>query len=1126
MSTIDTKQYNVWKRFRKSGAVSFLGLFLFFSGFDIATSQNNPGQQNEALMSHVLSEKQISDENLMSTTNLFQELISGIVTDAATGEPLPGASIVLEGTLQGTTTDMDGRFELEVPTLNETLVVSYIGYIGVQIAIDGRSEVNVALQQSRIMAEEVVITAFGLQREQRSLGTAIGRVSGNDLAQMREVNVSRALAGRVSGLTVTSSAGGAAGSTNVIIRGASSLGGNQQPLYVVDGIPIDNSAQGGVFRDGTGGATGGSTRDLGDGISNINPNDIAEISVLKGPAAAALYGSRGAQGVILITTKTGQSRQGIGVEINSNVSFGTPAVYPRLQNEYGEGSQGQFRFTAPDGNPQLSTSNNGPQHPLSWGPRMDGQQVWTWEGVLEPFSPQNQHKDFYDTELTIDNSVSLSGGNENTVFRLSLNDLNYNGMIPTNEMTRRTVSLRGSHRLSDRLSAEARVSYVNQQAQNRPLMGDAGGNIAYNLRAMPRNISLESMKNYEITQEDLDNPRALHGYGSNIRQLHFSRQWSAATVGVSENPYFVLNNRRIEDTRERVMGHMSVNYLLTDWISVALRAGTDSYNDRIYQFNEIGSRGTLLGNMSDQIRRVRENNADAMISANRAITSDLSASLTLGASYQTQFVNTTGYSGGTFILRELPQLSNTTSATRDGSFGWSEQETQSVFAFGQFNWRDIVYVDWTGRNDWSSTLPVDSNSFFYPSVSTSFVFADAFELTSDILSYGSVRAAWAQAGAAGSPYQLSGAYGLGNQFQGQPTASFTNSLPFIDLKNELSTSVEFGTDLRFFGNRLHIDATYYAASTENQILSISIPSSSGYTSSRLNAGEIKNSGFELMVSGSPLMNPGGLQWDVTVTYAANKNEVVELVEGVDRFLIGSGRNIRVFADPGQPFGAMYAPNRWLRDNQGNRIIDPSSGLPIKESGEFLVGNAQPDWTGGIMNSINYRGLSVSALVDIRMGGKIFAASNVWEALYGTGQRTLEGRDGTFVAEGVVGQRGADGTWTSTGTPNSQQINAQDYWTLTASQETAVTEEFLHDASYIAMRELSIGYTLPTSMISSLGLSNVTVSVSGRNLFYFLRHTDGYSPEAAQFTLGNSGFGIENASYPMARTIGFNLNVGL
>ena len=1055
---------------------------------------------------------------------IFQT-VNGTVRDAESGTPIPGVNVVVQGTAMGTATDVDGQYSLGVPDLQSTLVFTFIGYISQTIPIDGRTQIDIELQPQVLEIDEAVVTAFGLRRDQRSLGTAIGRVSGEDLGRTREVNVSRALSGRVAGLTVTSSTSGAAGSTNIVIRGASSLAGNQQPLYVVDGIPIDNSAQGGVFRGGTGGTTGGSARDMGDGISNINPNDIAEISVLKGPAAAALYGSRGAQGVVLITTKTGQARQGIGVEINSNVSFGNPLVYPRLQNEYGEGSNGQFRVFHDDGTPIMTTANDGPQHPTSWGPRMDGTEVITWEGIREPFSPQNQHRDFYDTELTIDNSVSFSGGDDRTVFRLSLNDLNYKGMVPTNEMTRRTISFRGAHDFSDRLTAEARVSYVNQEAENRPGMGDSGANVAYNLRAMPRNISLESMKRYEISLADMENPLALTGHGSNLKQLGYSRQWSAATVGVSENPFFVFNNRRIEDTRERVMGHVSLSYAFTDWLNLSLRAGTDSYNDRIYQFNEIGSRGTLLGNMSDQIRRVRENNADAMLSATRTITPDLSASATIGGNYQTRWINSTGYSGGTFILRGLPQLTNTTTATRNGSFGWSELETQSLFAFGQFNWRDIVYLDWTGRNDWSSTLPTNANSFFYPSVSTSFVFADAFGLTTDLFSYGSVRAAWAQAGAAGSPYQLSGAYGLGNQFQNQPTASFTNNIPFSDLKNELTTSVEFGTDLRFFGNRLHLDATYYSASTENQILSISIPSTTGYTQRLLNAGEIKNSGIELMLSGQPLVIPGQLQWEVTVTYARNRNEVVELVEGVDRFLIGSARNVRVFADPGEPFGAIYAPNRWLRDEQGNQLIDPS-GIPIRESGEFLVGNSQPDWTGGIMNTINYRGFSFSALVDIRSGGEIFSLSNVWEGLYGTGKRTLEGREGGLVVDGMVANQNADGDWVSTGTPNSQQITSQQYWDATAQQETAITEEFLHDASFIAMREMSIGYTLPVSLINSIGLNSLTLSISGRNLFYFQRHTDGFSPEAAQFTLGNSGYGIENASLPMARTIGFNLNVGL
>ena len=1074
----------------------------------------------------------IREKKQIPTVDVLQQTITGTVVEANRGEPITGVTVVVSGTNIGTTTDIDGNYALDVPDDTDVLVFSYVGFISQELSLNGRTEINVELEQDVVALDEAVVTAFGLQREQRSLGTAVGRVSGDDLAEISDINVSKSLSGRVSGVQVSSSSSGPGGSSRVIIRGHSSLGGNNQPLYVVDGVPIDNTNRGSAGRWGG--------YDRGDGIQNFNPNDIADISVLKGPNAAALYGQRGANGVILITTKSGENREGIGIDYSSTVTMGEPWVLPDFQNEYGLGTRGQHRFYN-DGNgnilsradweaagspsnyiPQMTTVNDGIESPISWGPRMNGEQVYTWDGQLGTYSPQSDNvRDFFDTQTTIENSIGITGGNETTTFRLSLANVNNSGLLPNHKLERTNISFKGSHQLHERLSAQVSANYVNQDVQQRPALSDQQRNVMYAFRYMPRNTSLSSLDNYVLTQEDINNPNGFHGYSGDQLVEGYSRHWSNATF--TEQPNWSVNNVAAEDSRQRIMGHVSMQYELTEWSSLSAKAGVDTYTDQSYNHDAIGTRVNVPGSMSESVRRFREINLEVLATAERDINEDITVTGNVGGNYLSNYSRLVGHNGNRFSVRNLFTIGNT--EVQGTNFSLAEYEIHSLFAFGQFSFRDYWFVDWTARNDWSSTLPPDNASFFYPSFSTNFVWSDAFELTNSVLSYGSLRASWAQAGNSGAPYQLSGTYSLSNLTQaGQPLASFTSTIPLQDLENELTTSIEFGTDLRFFNGRVRADATYYSAVTENQILSIAVPSSSGFTSRTINAGEITNKGFELLISGTPVQT-SSLQWDITFNFGTNKNEVVELVEGVDRFQLGRDRNAIIFADPGAPYGELYSANaRWLRDENGNRLIDPS-GLPIRESGQFRVGNATPDWTGGITNRLSYKGVTFNSLIDISQGGIIFSQSNVVEAFHGTTKRTLEGRDGTFVAEGVSATPDGNGGWTSTGQANTTQIDAQEYWErVLPGNENIVTEEFVDDASYIALREISLGYSFPT-LIDRLPLNSLRLSVVGRNLFYFERHTDGYSPEAATFNANSSSLGLEALSFPMARTIGFNLNVG-
>ncbi|WP_114750987.1 SusC/RagA family TonB-linked outer membrane protein [Pleomorphovibrio marinus] len=1073
-------------------------------------------------------------ENSINRTALdigeFDITITGVVTDE-NGEPLPGASILLEGSTTGTVTDIDGNYSLTVPDDSQTLIVSYVGYQQQRVQIGGRSEINVQLSPDAEQLSEVVVTAFGLKREERSLGHAVGKVDTDQLAQNPEINVANSLSGRVAGVQVDG-AGGADGSSRVVIRGFSSLGGNNQPLYVVDGIPIDNTSRVQAGRWGG--------RDGGDGIQNLNPNDIEEMSVLKGPNAAALYGERGANGVIMITTKSGASRDGIGVEINSNMRVGNPLVWPDFQNEYGLGSNGQHRyFSDGQGNifsrseaqamgnmdqltPQVTTNRDGPQHPKSWGPRMDGHTVYGWDGEMVPFSPQpNNVRDFFQNQLTFDNSVSLSGGNETSNFRLSVGDIRNRGMQPSNNLTRNTFNIRAEHKFNERLTVSSKVNYVRQSVENRVGLADDQRNAIYQFRGLPRNTSLESFQRYELTQGDLDNPNALHDYLSNQRQVGWSRHWSNGTH--TENPYWITNNVRNEDRRERVMAFMDIHYQINDWLSTSLLAGTDFYTDNRHTHDAIGTRVNQIGGMSETTQQFREDNVQFLLMANKKLTDDLDFSANIGGNYMRNDFQNSGFDGSRLSVPNLYVITN--AAVQNPILNIQQREIQSVFAFGQLGWRDYLYLDWSIRNDWSSTLPEQNNSFMYPAISSNFVWTDAFDFYSSTLSYGSLRASWAQAGNSADPYNVLGVYNLtNNPHLGQPGAVFQNTVPFSDLQSELTSSWEIGADLRFFEGRLRLDATWYHASTVNQILNIAVAPSSGFANRSVNAGEIVNTGVEVMIDGV-VVEREDLMWSLNLNVAHNYNEVVSLVDGIDRFMLGDSRNVRVYADPGQPYGAIYSPiARWLRDDDGNRIVG-QDGLPVRENGEFRIGNVMPLFTGGFSSTLNYKNWTLFTLFDMRYGGDIFSLSNVYEALYGTTTRTLEGRDGTYIADGVVGVQNEDGQWVSTGEPNTTQISAEQYWNhVVPAQDQSVGEEFLNSSTFVKMRELRLGYNFPRAFTERLGVNQLNLSFVGQNLFYFVRHTDGFSPEVASFNLGQEGMGIESFAWPLMRNLGFNIRI--
>jgi outer membrane receptor protein involved in Fe transport len=526
---------------------------------------------------------------------------------------------------------------------------------------------------------------------------------------------------------------------------------------------------------------------------------------------------------------------------------------------------------------------------------------------------------------------------------------------------------------------------------------------------------------------------------------------------------------------------------------------------------------------------VREDNSDVLLSLSPKLSKNVSYALNLGANHQKFFSRTTGNTGNEFIVPNLYAVNNT--LTNSYVFGLTESSINSAYLSGQVGYKEFLFLDFSARNDWSSTLSPANNSFFYPAVSTSFVLTDAFNIKSDALSFLKLRGSVAEAGSSGSPYQLTGTYSLDqNAHGGIPLASFSSTIPDPNLKNELTTSIEVGVEARFFKNRAGLAVAYYDAATKNQILDVPLPPSSTFGSRRINAGEIRNHGIEVSLNVTPVKTASGFRWDATFNYSRNRNKVVALAKGVDTYVLGSDRGVNVVAEPGKPFGTIVGNGfQWLRDENGNRLIDPASGLPLKTNGKILyeLGNALPNWIGGINNSFRYKGVSLSGLIDISQGGKIYSQSLREELVYGTIKKTLPGRDGTYIANGVVASKLADGTWKGTGQANTKQIRAQDYWNVVApDKDNVIPEEMLNDASYIIFRELTLNFQLPAALVGRTPFKGIRAGLYGRNLFYFQRKTEGFAPEASSFNVNNSSLGLESTALPMTRYFGVSLNVDL
>ena len=934
---------------------------------------------------------------------------------------------------------------------------------------------NVALHPSTIGLKDVVVTALGITKSKRNLTYSTQTVEVQDITKARDLNVANSLSGKVAGIDISRSSSGLGGSTRVTLRGDRSINGNNQALYVVDGIPIDNSGGGPAQ------ITGG--RDLGDGISSINPDDIESINVLKGASATALYGSRAANGAIIITTKKGSSKKGIGVNYNVGFQMETPNFLQKLQNEYGQGNLGIYSKSAEQ----------------SWGPKLDGSQVATWSvdpadaGKTYAFNAQpNNNKLFYSTGTNLVNSLALNGGDEKTQAYFSYTNTSAKGIIDNNKLNRHNFNLRLGSKFGEKLSLDAKITYLNEIIDNRTRTGEAFDNINRHVARLPRNISLDDAENYAYTNA-----------GGFERQNY----WNPGSNG-GQNPFWIKNNVTSVDERNRIMGFAALTYKFLPELSLTFRSGLDKYTDdaELKWHNNtyiIAERG----NYRTEKRDVVELNNDFLFSFDKKLT-DFSISANFGGNIQKNKMVSGNTDNGGLVTENLFIAANAAAGTFARSL--VEREKQSLYATTDIGYKNLVTLTLTGRNDWSSTLPKGNNSYFFSSAGLNVILSDVFKLPS-FISFAKIRGSVAQTGNDADPYNLTQTYSSAVGGNGV-TIGRDARKPIFDLKPEITTSQEAGLDLRLLNNRVGIEFTWFKGNSKNQLLPVSLPAASGWTSEYINAGNVQNSGIELTVNGKIIKN-SNLKWDVTVNYAKNNNKVIEITPTLNEFILTQGNDFMntVKIVKGKPYGELYSRG-YVRDASGRIVVDANGVPTITSAQSVYLGNTRPTWTGSVMNKVSYKDLYLSFVIGARIGGVVSSFTNA--NIYGDGiaAATSENRGG-FVFDGVF----ADGT------KNNKTITAEQYWTKVGGRNTPAGEVFTYSATNIRLREVVIGYNIPKSFFQKLPFQSASLAFSGRNLFFFKNNAKGFDPELVVGT-SNRSVGIEAFSPPTTRTFGVNLNL--
>jgi len=1041
--------------------------------------------------------------------------VSGVVTGAA-GEPLPAVNVAIPSLSVGAVTNDAGRYSFVVPVAKSsgthTLTARRIGLQAksVQITLGGASITqDFVLSQAVSQLEGVVVTALGQTREKSQLGTAVQQVSSEQLNTTHDPNIMNQLAGKVSGVAITG-AGTQGGSVNVRIRGFTSINGNNSPLYVVDGVPISNSDRGG---DPSGASNMYNSRDFGSAISDINPEDVANISVLKGPNAAALYGSRAANGVVLITTKKG-NRGTSSTTITASNTWDKPSILPDYQNLYGQGSLGQFDFVngagkgVQDGNdqsygPRLDGRTTGCAFIKKSDPRYDKNNPYVYDTTLPCHqfnapdgAPWIAHPDnvesFFNTGQTRDGNIAFTGGTDKASARLSLGGENVDGIIPNSFLRKITGLANGSIDVSSKVTATGSVNYIRNTGQNRPGVG-------YNTGILEQFV-------WFGRQVDMNALRAQQ-YDANGNLFNWNYNYH-------NNPFWLQDYNPETDNRDRTIINGSVSYRPTTWLNATLRSGTDFYR---YVINQNFAAGNInmadpnyAGAFADLTDVSNENNTEALLTATKQATSKLELNGTLGGNVRNQSLTTEAVTTSGISVPGIYNVSNA-AITPTNSQNLSRRRVNSLYGSASFTWDNWWTVEGTGRNDWSSTLPAGNNSYFYPSVNTSIVLTDAIPSLrgKGYLTFAKIRGAWAQVGNDADPYQLRTTYtGQSSKFGALPLYSLGNTLANANLKPEKTLSTEGGVELGFGDNRVTLDASIYDKATSNQIINLPISPTSGFTSQAINAGKIENKGFEALLSVVPFRSTNA-EWTSSFNYSMNRGRVVDLYPGLSTIVLGGTWSATVEARVGEPYGVIRGYTI-KKDSAGNWLL--ADGLP--QRGPLAVlGNTQPKWTGGWNNTVRYKNFTLNALLDMHIGGSIFSVTNMFGETTGVLANTLQGREVDWDNPGIV-VKGID---EATGDPNTTTVTSEDYF----QSFFRLHERYVYDDTWTKLREVRVSYELPVRFANKMYAQSASIALVGRNLVTWTK-VPKIDPEFG-YSTGNYQ-GMEFAALPNPRSIGFSIRL--
>lgn len=1022
--------------------------------------------------------------------NAQDKAITGTVSSLSDGLPLPGATVAIKGTNSGTSTDFDGNFTLETVSEQAVLVISMIGFATQEIPVAGKNTFTIALTADTQQLDEVVVTSLGLTRKRKSLGYSVTELDGESVSLVKESNVASSLAGKVAGVVVSKSTSGIGGGTRVVIRGNNSITGNNQPLYVVDGVPIDNTA----LQSSNGSEY--SVPDMGNGISDINPDDIASMSILKGPNAAALYGSRASNGVIIITTKRGRNTKGLGISYTSSVTFDSPLVLPKYQNQYGRGTDGTFPQIDPTAD--LNTRTSTVKSYSSWGPRFDGSMRLAYNGQMRPYSAQpNNVKDFFETGSSYINTVSLTAGSEKATVYFSYTNSDLESILPNSTVGRNNFNLRGTANLSDKLSLDAKVTYFKQEANNRPAQGTEGV-VAY-IWPLVRNVDINDLRNYQ----NLENP------------LDPTRPYAVvAPTSNGGNPFWMLENDHNADTRTRITGFAKLNYQFTDWLSAFARVGTDAVMVDSEGYEATGHHFFYDGRIRFRQNDNTETNYDFLLMFNKDIGSKFNVSANAGGNMRHSTYKSSGTNGYDFKIPGRYFLDNT-----DGSqltafqTNKIEKRVNSLYGSASFSYDDMVYLDLTARNDWSSTLPAENQSYFYSSASVSVLLNEIFNLDAANIDLLKLKASTANVGNDTDAQQIVNVFKVSsNGYLGNTQITRQNIKFSESLRPEDVTSHEVGLELQAFRNRLYADFAYYEISSKDLIFDVPVDPGTGYGYFRENVGEISNKGFELLVGGTPV-DGQNFTWNTSINISKNENKLVSLIEGQDNFTFSSSNSgvVDVRAEVGGGYGDIYTTD-WLRNDAGQLILT-AEGRPQATAERIKMGNYQPDYTGGFTNTFRYKDFTLNALVDFRIGGEVFSATDAGLDASGVSINSLRYREDGVVVQGVIDD--GEGNFS----PNDIKITAQDYW----GSVSGVGSQYVFSQTNVRLRELSLTYNLPKRFLDKSFFTDLSVSAVGRNLLFFYKESDNFDPESS-YSTSNLGQGVLYYALPTTKSIGLSLNV--